>query len=228
MAALLSLDPARLSVIFPGIDSTAYRLADMARRPVTVGFLSRLSPSEGFDCFVDAYLLLRRDPRFADARLAATGGPAAEKGFLKCQLRKLAAAGALRDMQLSPERFASDRSGFLSELTLLSVPGGTTPEAFGYYALEAMAAGVPVVLPAQGAFPEIAAAATCGILTANAHPATLARAWAELLSDPARLRREADQGRAAANGVFSQAAAAVALEQVLLEIGRGVSPGSTE
>jgi glycosyltransferase involved in cell wall biosynthesis len=221
MARTLSLDPARLSVVFPGIDPAAYRPADVTRRPATVGFLSRLSPSEGFDRFVDAYLLLRRDPRFADVRLAATGGPAAEKGFLKRQLKKLADAGAAGSAAISPERFAQDRFGFLSELTLLSVPGGTEPEAFGYYALEAMAAGVPVVLPAQGAFPEIASAAGCGVLIADARPETMARAWAELLSDPARLRREADQGRAAANGVFSQLRSAAALEQVLAEVCSG-------
>jgi len=215
MTDALSLDPSHVSVVFPGIDPAAYRPADVARRPATVGFLSRLSASEGFDRFVDAYLLLRRDLRFADARLAATGGPAAEKGFLKRQLKKLAAAGALRSAQISSDRFANDRFGFLSELTLLSVPGGATPEAFGYYALEAMAAGVPVVLPAQGAFPELATAAGCGVLTADREPETLARAWAGLLSDPDRLRREAERGRAAASGIFSQASAATALEHVL-------------
>ena len=215
MADALSLDPASVSVVLPGIDPTAYRRADVTRRPATVGFLSRLSPAEGFDRFVDAFLLLRRDPRFADARLAATGGPAAEKGFLKRQLKKLAAAGSLRDAQISADRFANDRFGFLSELSLLSVPGGDTPEAFGYYALEAMAAGVPVVMPAQGAFPEIAAAAGCGVLISDSKPETLARAWAGLLSDPHRLRREAELGRAAANSVFSQASAAAALERVL-------------
>ena len=165
--------------------------------------------------------MLRRDPRFADARLAATGGPAAERGFLKRQLKKLAAVGALRDAAISPDRFANDKFGFLSELTLLSVPGGATPEAFGYYALEAMAAGVPVVLPAHGAFPEIAAAAGCGVLTADSTPETLARAWAELLSDPDRLRRESELGRAAANGVFSQDSSAAALERVLSTLCRG-------
>ena len=221
MTDALSLDPARVSVVFPGIDPTAYRTADTARRPVTVGFLSRLSATEGFDRFVDAFLLLRRDPRFADARLAATGGPAAERGFLKRQLKKLAAVGALSDAAMSPDRFANDKFGFLSDLTLLSVPGGATPEAFGYYALEAMAAGVPVMLPAHGAFPEIAAAAGCGVLTADSTPETLARSWAGLLSDPDRLRRESELGRAAANGVFSQNSSAAALERVLSMLCRG-------
>jgi len=215
MALQLAIDPSRVSVAFPGLDPAAYRPADVSRRPAAVGFLSRLSAEEGFDRFIEAFLLLRHDPRFAGVRLAATGGPSADKRFLKRQLRRLADAGLLADAAISPDRFAQDRFGFLSGLTLLSVPGGAAPEAFGYYAIEAMAAGVPVVLPAQGAFPEIAAAAGCGVLTADARPETLARAWAELLSDPARLRQESERGRTAAAGVFSLRASAEALERIL-------------
>lgn len=215
MKTLLDLSPQRVSVVFPGIDPAAYRPTDVSRLPPVIGFLSRLSAEEGFDRFVDAFLLLRSDPRFAEVRLSATGGPSADKRFLACQLKRLAEAGLAQAATVSTDRFAQDRFGFLSELTLLSVPGGNAPEAFGYYAIEAMAAGVPVVLPAQGAFPEIAAAAGCGVLTPDAQPDTLARAWAELLSDPERLRRESEKGRTAACGVFSQASAAASLERVL-------------
>jgi glycosyltransferase involved in cell wall biosynthesis len=178
-----------------------------------IGYLSRLSAEEGFDRFVDAFLLLRHDPRFASVRLAATGGPAADRRFLARQMRKLKEAGAWADAEIDPSRFTRDRFGFLSGLSLLCVPGSQTPEAFGYYALEAMAAGVPLVLPAQGAFPELSAAAGCGVLTADARPETLARAWAALLADPERLRREAAQGRAAAGERFSLDACAAAFER---------------
>ncbi|HOM58549.1 MAG TPA: hypothetical protein PK770_01680, partial [Kiritimatiellia bacterium] len=56
------------------------------------------------------------------------------------QRRKLADAGLLTDTEISPGQFSTDRFGFLSRLTLLSVPGGAVPEALGYYALEALAA----------------------------------------------------------------------------------------
>ena len=217
MGRMLSLDPARLSVIFPGLDPAAYAAADVGRRPAVIGFLSRLSAEEGFDRFVDAFILLRRDPRFAGVRLCATGGPSADKRFLKRQLRKLSLAGLLPEAEISPDRFAHDRKGFLAGLTLLSVPGGDAPEAFGYYAVEAMAAGVPVVLPARGAFPEMAAAAGCGLLAEDGRPETFARLWAELLDDPRRLDAEARRGRAAAAAVFSQAAAAEALERALVQ-----------
>ena len=215
LAHALALDRSQMGIVYPGVDPAAYRTADVARRPATVGFLSRLAASEGFDRFVDAFLLLRRDPRFADLRLAATGGPAADRAFMRAQLRKLRRAGALDACAVQPRRFEEDRAGFLAELTLLSVPGGETPEAFGYYALEAMAAGVPTVLPAHGAFPEIAAAAGCGTLVADAAPESVARAWADLLVQPERLRDESARGQLAARTVFSQAASAAALERAL-------------
>lgn len=214
MATTLSVDAARIGVVFPGVDPAAYRPAEPARRPFTVGFLSRLSPAEGFDRFVDAFVLLRRDPRFAGARLAATGGPPAERGFLKRQLRKLAEAGLAGEAEISTRRFERDRFGFLSELSLLSAPG-SEHEAFGYPVIEAMAAGVPVVMSGRGAAAEIAAAAGCGVLTADDRPETLARAWAEVLGTPERLLREAQAGRAAAQSVFSQEASAAALEREL-------------
>ena len=215
MAVLLRLDRHQIDVVFPGLDPESYSLADVARRPATVGFLSRLSAEEGFDRFVDAFILLRRDPRFQDVRAAATGGPSADRRFLKRQIKKLTAAGVRDDFHVAPDRFATDRAGFLSELTLLSAPGGASPEAFGYYAIEAMAAGVPLVLPAQGAFPEIAAAAGCATLTADSRPETLAHAWAELLTDPVRLQSESTAGRAAARALFSQEVSAAALERAL-------------
>ncbi len=215
MAKLLSLDPARLHVVFPGLDPKDYSPSDVSRQPATVGFLSRLSAEEGFDRFIDAFLLLRRDPRFTGVRLSATGGSSVDKRFLKRQLKKLSGAGLLADADISPQRFVKDRFRFLSGLSLLCVPGGSSPEAFGYYAIEAMASGVPVVLPAQGAFPELAAAAGCGVLIADTTPETLAQTWAALLSDPARLHRESELGRAAAATVFSQETTAAALENML-------------
>jgi glycosyltransferase involved in cell wall biosynthesis len=187
MAKLLNISAERIDVIYPSLNAENYRRADMRAAPRRVGFLSRLSASEGFDVFVDAFIELRRDPQFSDVRAAATGGPAPDKKFLQRQLKKLEAAGLAGDAEIQPARFADDRRGFLAGLTLLSVPGGATPEAFGYYAIEAMAAGVPVVLPAQGAFPEFVGEDTGGVLVGELSPRTLAAAWAELLANPGKL-----------------------------------------
>lgn len=218
MAELIALPLEKIRVVYPGIDAASYARADVTREPAVIGFLSRLAPAEGFDRFVDAFIWLRRDPRFKNVRLSATGGLCADKRFLKAQLAKLERAGLAADARIDPARFAADRAGFLSELTLLCVPGSDKPEAFGYYALEAMAAGVPLVLPAHGAFPEIAAAAGCVTLAPDTRPATLAAVWGELLNDRPRLLALSDAARAAAETRFSQDTAAANLEAALLDL----------
>jgi glycosyltransferase involved in cell wall biosynthesis len=62
-------------------------------------------------------------------------------------------------------------------------------EAKGIYVLEALAAGVPVVQPRHGAFPEIVEATGGGLLFEPDKPQALANAIAQLMDDAA-LRTE--------------------------------------
>jgi glycosyltransferase involved in cell wall biosynthesis len=86
-------------------------------------------------------------------------------------------------------------------LWVFSVPVRST-EAFGLYVIEAMAAGVPVVQPRTGAFPELMEA-TGGGITYEGDSKALAAALEELLSDPERARSLGQAGRQAALEKFS-------------------------
>ncbi|MFM8705754.1 MAG: glycosyltransferase [Planctomycetia bacterium] len=72
------------------------------------------------------------------------------------------------------------------------------PEAKGIPVIEALAAGVPVVAPAHGAFPELLAGAAggepAGILHAPADPEDLARAIVALLDDAVQAARLGRRG----------------------------------
>jgi len=70
--------------------------------------------------------------------------------------------------------------------------------------LEAWAAGVPVVLPRRGAFPELIEAVGGGLLCEPEDPTSLADALAELLTDPGRARELGRQGREAVAGRFTE------------------------
>ena len=65
-------------------------------------------------------------------------------------------------------------------------------ESKGISVLEAMANGVPVVLPRHGAFPELIETTGAGLLCEPMNPVALADALAELIRDPTRA---ADCGR---------------------------------
>ena len=70
---------------------------------------------------------------------------------------------------------------------MLSVPT-RRPEAFGLFVLEALACGVPVVLPDHGAFPELVAATGGGVLFPPGNATALADALAGMLTDEPRRR----------------------------------------
>src|SRR6185436_21127026 len=93
----------------------------------------------------------------------------------------------------------ADRAGkirFLQSLDLLSVPT-TYREPKGLFALEALANGVPVVLPRHGAFPELIEATGGGVLVEPGSAGALAEALKALLLDPARRRELGRRGREA-------------------------------
>ena len=214
MSQLLAVDSEQVSVIYPALDLREYVQADMETTPRRIGFLSRLAASEGFDVFVDAFIELRRDPQFSDVKLSATGGPSPEKTFMKSQWAKLRKAGLKDEVEISPHRFASERKEFLSELTILSVPGGKTPEAFGYYAIEAMASGVPVVLPEHGAFPEFVNEESGGVLFSSSDPKKIAETWAGLLRSGEKLNEYSSRSKAAAE-MFNESIVAKRVMEIL-------------
>jgi GT2 family glycosyltransferase len=84
--------------------------------------------------------------------------------------------GRIDDAELAP---------FYGSLDVLAVPSLTTPtwvEQFGRVAIEAMAAGVPVVASHSGALPEVVGDA--GLLVPPGEAATLRAALSSILRDP--------------------------------------------
>jgi glycosyltransferase involved in cell wall biosynthesis len=94
------------------------------------------------------------------------------------------------------------RVEFLKSLSLLSVPvpGG---EAFGAYQVEALAAGVPIVQPNVGGYPEFIEDTGGGILYEPNDADHLAEALASLLIDQERARQLGEKGRKAVLKRFS-------------------------
>jgi glycosyltransferase involved in cell wall biosynthesis len=120
-----------------------------------VGYFSRLNRNNGFDKLVDAFLLLRSKPETPDFELHLCGGYTSDdKHFVKEQFKKIREHGQNEKVKIYSEFHGAAKTEFFRNIDLLSVPVRKY-DASGLYLLEAIAAGVPVVQPATGAFPEI-------------------------------------------------------------------------
>jgi glycosyltransferase involved in cell wall biosynthesis len=75
--------------------------------------------------------------------------------------------------------------------------------AYGLYVLEALAAGVPVVEPASGVFPELLEMTGGGLLCEPNDPVALAAALEKLLLDPDYARKLGRQGKDAVSEKFN-------------------------
>ena len=185
----------RIKVIPGGVDLEGYEKSDLPFDPPVIGFLCRMSEYFGLDVLVEAFLKLKRDNRFRDLKLHLTGGYSGDdKKFLDGLMRKITGNGFINDVSVFEDFQKSSRIAFLKSLTLLSVPV-PAGEAFGAYQVESLAAGVPVVQPNVGCYPEFIAKTQGGLIYEPNTGEKLASAMASLLSDPAYLRRLGEQGR---------------------------------
>ncbi len=203
MRKRLDLPAERLRVVHNGIVPEGYEPAPAPPEPPTIGFLERACPEKGLDILADAFLRLRAREGFAAVRLRVAGGmSAADSPFVRSIRKRLARGGAADAVEFLPNLERPARQEFLRSLSVLSVPARHA-EAFGMYVLEALASGVPVVLPSHGAFPELLEATGGGLLYEPNDPDPLTDALAELLADRQRAAQLAQRGRQAVLETFT-------------------------
>lgn len=183
MSSYLAVPRERFHLVPLGVHWQPFASAEPSEnhRPPTVGFFARISPEKGFHLAVDAFILLARRSGMEHARLHAAGWLSAkDRPFYEEQLRKLEAAGLRDRFHYAGVVDLAGKTRFLQSLDLLSVPT-VYREPKGIFVLEALSAGVPVVLPEHGAFPELIAQTGGGRLVPPVDPQGFADAWEELL-----------------------------------------------
>jgi glycosyltransferase involved in cell wall biosynthesis len=199
----LALPPERVHVVHCGISLAGFeRVGERQREPV-VGYLARMSAIKGLGTLVEAFILLRGRGSVPGVRLRVAGScTPGDAEFVRKLQRRAAEKQAGDAVEFLPNLDRARKLAFLQSLSVFSVPA-TYGEAFGLYLLEAMAAGVPVVQPRHGAFPELLEATGGGILCEPDDPMALAEALEQLLLDPARADALGAAGRAAVLDRFS-------------------------
>jgi glycosyltransferase involved in cell wall biosynthesis len=224
MTGYFGIPPDKLHVVPLGIDTRDYAERESATgkdvagsRPSTIGYLARLAPEKGLHVLADAFIELRRRVGLDNAQLRIAGWLGEQnRAYAESLFERLRAAGVGEAFQYVGEVDRPGKREFLRSLDVLSVPT-TQREPKGLFVLESLAAGVPVVLPDHGAFPELIASTGGGCLTPPNDPGALAATLAELLQDPGRLRRYAEAGRKAVHQQRNAEAMARATLEVFLQ-----------
>jgi glycosyltransferase involved in cell wall biosynthesis len=207
------------SIAVPG--AGAGRWTDGGPAPFTVGYLARQCPEKGLHLLVEAFELLAADwpSDRPPPRLAVAGwiGPR-DRAWVEGLRGELAAAGLGEHAEMRGEVDRAGKLALLARLDVLSVPT-VYRESKGLFVLEALAAGVPVVEPDHGAFPELIETTGGGLLVEPGSPPALAAALRRLADDPALARELGRRGRAAVaerHGAAAMAEATVDVYRRLL------------
>ena len=189
---------------FPnGISLDGYENSVEKADAPTIGYLARICPEKGLDLLIDAFIELKRLDQYKDVKLAIAGTlPTENSPFLEEQKTKISNVGLTNFVEIKTDFSRSEKICFLKGLSLFCVPV-RLPEAFGLYVIEAMSAGVPVVLPDHGSFPEIIRETKAGVLYSTEKSDGLFNALSLMLSDTEQAKQFAEQGRAVANEKYS-------------------------
>jgi len=195
----------KLDVVPLGIDTRdfqksgarTFQTQSAPTRQRTIGYLARLAPEKGLHVLVDAFIELRKKPNTGDPQLRVAGWLGEQnREYAEAEFAKLRAAGLGDAFHYAGAVSRHEKIAFFESLDVFSVPT-TYAEPKGLYVLESLAAGVPVVQPDHGAFPEILAATGGGWLTTPGDPVALAETLSEALADRERLSQFAAAGRSA-------------------------------
>jgi glycosyltransferase involved in cell wall biosynthesis len=196
MRKRLGLGTDTVHTVYPGLALDGYELTERGPEVPTIGFLSRMCSDKGLDILVDAFVLLKDNAQLKECRLHIAGGKTGnDEAFVERLRQQLQRAGLLDDVRFLSAFDHNAKLDFFQGLSVLAVPERRSI-AFGLYALEALAAGVPVVQPANGAFGELLEITGGGALHEPNNPKALAAALEPLLVDPDYARRLGRQGRA--------------------------------
>ena len=198
---LYDADPARVEVVHPGVDLDVFRPSTSARSrlglrqdAVVLMFAGRIQPLKAPDVLLHAVRsLLDRDPTLRPRLVVpVVGGPSGSGLEHPESLAQLADSLGVADVvRFVPPVAQSVLADWYAAATLVCVPSYN--ESFGLVAVEAQAAGTPVVAAAVGGLTTVVRDGASGLLVEGHDPADYARAMERIIAAP-DLRAELSRG----------------------------------
>lgn len=218
----------RVQVLYNGIDPAAFVAADpdagrrwrslhgIGEAEPVIGIVGRIVPLKGHARLIAQ--MPRILERFPTARLVIVGdGPLRQD--LEQRTHALGLQAAVRFVGQQ-----DDMASVLAACDVVAVP--SDQEGVSFVALEAMAAGKPVVASNVGGLREVLAGGECGVLVDVDDERAFGDAIVAILSDPARARSFVAAGARQVQR-FSLERHALELQKVYLRLaGRAAEPGA--
>jgi len=195
VARRLSFEPARTAVVWNGVDVEALQAGvrgalrselSVGEHALLIGSIGNVRPAKDYPTFVRACrLMLAHHP---DTYFVIAGDCDNELGRA---VRQLSHELGMSD-RIVFLGFRADVANVLADLDVLVV--SSTSEGFSIAAVQALAAGVPVVATRSGGPEEIIDPGVNGLLVPHSNPRAIAEAVSSLLADPQMRRMMAAAG----------------------------------
>lgn len=224
MAGYVGIDRECIRVVHPGIRGDSYRMtaADgAAKQTITIGYLARICQEKGVGLLIDSFSRLKALPNTDHVRLRIAGymgpedGAEFERHLSSLDVRVRDAIDVVGEVDFDQKR------RFLASCDLFCVPA-VYREPKGMYVLEALSAGLPVVLPAHGAFPELVEASGGGVLVEPNSVDGFARALYDLAQDSGLRQELGARGVQSVEAYFNDRRMACETMEIYEEVLRGV------
>lgn len=188
------LDPARIHVIYNGIDPEPFlaepdgsfrRKLRIEEGAPLIGFVGQLDERKGIDWLLPAFKMVHAQR--PDCRLVLVGqGPLRDKILSWCWENGMAEAVVLPG-------FTGEMDAVMRDIDLLVLP--SLWEGFGLVLIEAMAAGKPCVTTAVSSMPEIVMDGVTGRVVPVQDSRALGEALLEVVNNPERAEAWGEAGR---------------------------------
>lgn len=194
----------RTRVMLPSVNVRGFAPPARPDNPVfTVGYFGRISPEKGPHLLCDAYLRLRESGALPHGRFELGGALLPRHAaYLEMMAQRMRNAGFGGEFTYRGALDRLHKFEFLSALDVFAMPAASEDE-LGLPVLEAMSAGVPVVQPRRGVFPELVTRAGGGIVVSPTDEDALASGILTLFQDPALARELGRRGAAGVRAHFS-------------------------
>jgi glycosyltransferase involved in cell wall biosynthesis len=225
MAEYLGIPVARIRVAPLGVSLRDLEPTSRTRTvddPFVVGYFARVAPEKSLHLLAEAYRTLRRERGVEHARLEAAGYLSPEhKPYFERIERQLHAWGLGGEFRYHGTLDRAAKVSFLRGIDVLCVPS-TYKEPKGLYLLEAMACGVPVVAPQHGAFPEMLAKTSGGLLARPDDAGSFADGLTAIRNHPGQARQMGLSGAAGVQQHYSVARMADRMVEIYAEVTAGL------